>query len=152
MKPWTKAAVHAAAFGLTLALVLLCPLTAKEKVRDWKRGIVKDTHSEIVYAGSTIHKYPEGYPESSSMPTTTTARYRGYYTVVIEGEDRILVTVQSPRWVWSRATVPDVNQEIEYAVEERTLYFRAMNGTKEYKTRVSKIVRKMPQSKVEISR
>lgn len=135
-------------FGsLLFAVGLLCPLTAREKVRDWKRGIVKDTHREIVYAGSTTHKYPD-----PAGPTTSTARYSVHHTVVIEGEDRIFVTIQFPRWRWSKATVPDVNQEIEYAVEGRTLYFRAMGGTKECKTRVSKIVRKMPQSKAEISR
>ena len=118
--------------GLVLSLLILVviPIQAKEKNRAWQTGKVLDSDRASTYAGTVITGLETG--TAIGVPVN-----KVHQTYVIDLGDIVYVARQHLRWKWSKSAELTVNGTVKVAIEKSKLYLIGEDG-KEYEADIVK--------------
>jgi hypothetical protein len=126
----------------TITIVLIAATAAMAaKPLNWQTGKVLDTERNRYFAGTIASSSSSGSATTTGTTTangdmttgtattngtawgthSSTAVYRVYETLVIEGEDYVYVANERLRWRWSHSANLAVNGPVKYAVVGRKL-------------------------------
>jgi hypothetical protein len=136
---------------LALTLAMTSSLRA-EKQRDWQTGKVLDTQRQRYFAGTVGSGSTNGTVDGDSgtfrgqTDNSSTAIYRVFETLVIEGEKYVYLAQERLRWRWSKAANVTVNGAVKYAVERRKIFVMDEDGKEHEMEIVKKTLRASEQA------
>jgi len=129
-----------------LAFMLIAPLLAKAKQREWQTGKLLDEQRHVVYAGevgtATGEATTSGTNTYGSATGSSTAIYRVYEEYTIQAASLVYVCQEHIKWRWSKPAKVTVNAPIEFAIEKDHIYIKGEDG----KEHEAKIVKKISRS------
>jgi len=108
--------------------VLSClSAVAKDKVRDWQTGILRDSSRSRYFAGTIGNANTNGSVNDNgsfngSTNSSETAVYRVYQNFEIECDQFVYLAQERIKWRWSKAADVAVNEKVKFAVDKRRLY------------------------------